>query len=72
MLVEIQGKHVGEMNPDQLRETSMDPKTRTLKQITIEDVKQAEKALEILMGSEVEQRREFINANAFSVDLSNL
>lgn len=72
MLVEIQGKHVGEMNPEQLREAAMDPKTRTLKRITIDDAEAAEEALNILMGSEVDKRREFIDANAFSVDLTSI
>jgi len=65
-------KGLGEMNPEQLREAAMDPKTRTLKRITIDDAEAAEEALNILMGSEVDKRREFIDANAFSVDLTSI
>lgn len=56
-------KGLGEMNFDQLSETTMDPKTRTLIRVTIEDEAVAEKNVSILMGKEVEPRREWIEQN---------
>lgn len=56
-------KGLGEMNFDQLRETTMDPKTRTLIRVTIEDEAVAEKNVSILMGKDVEPRREWIEQN---------
>jgi DNA gyrase subunit B len=57
-------KGLGEMNPSQLAETTMDPEQRVLKRVNIEDVEQAEKTFEMLMGKKVPPRRRFIQANA--------
>ena len=62
-------KGLGEMNPDQLWETTMNPENRALKQVHIEDGEEAEKTFEMLMGSEVPPRRRFIQRYAKKANL---
>jgi len=57
-------KGLGEMNPEQLRDTTMDPRSRVLKKVHIEDAEEAEKVFEMLMGNEVPPRRRFIQSHA--------
>jgi DNA gyrase subunit B len=68
--IEVQRfKGLGEMNYNQLKTTTMDPQTRTLKQINIKDVEEAQKAIFTCMGAKASKRRDFIEANAGRVNI---
>jgi len=60
-------KGLGEMNPSQLWETTMNPETRVLKQVSVEDAEETDKMFDILMGESVEPRKNFIQAHATTV-----
>ncbi|MCM3513952.1 MULTISPECIES: type IIA DNA topoisomerase subunit B [Nocardioides] len=65
-------KGLGEMDADQLAETTMDPRHRTLRRITVDDADVASQVFELLMGSEVAPRKEFIVQGAYDVDVEAL
>ena len=65
-------KGLGEMDADQLAETTMDPRHRTLRRITVDDAESATKVFELLMGSDVAPRKEFIVQGAYEVDVETL
>jgi DNA gyrase subunit B len=62
-------KHVGEMDPPEMEETVMNPNTRTLKQITMDDVEEVAKTFMSLMGESVTPRKSFIEKNAWRANI---
>jgi DNA gyrase subunit B len=65
-------KGLGEMDADQLAETTLDPRHRVLRRVRIEDAEEAAKVFELLMGSEVAPRRAFITAGATELDVERI
>ena len=61
-------KGLGEMNPSELWETTLDPANRVLKQVTVRDAKEADQIFEILMGNEVAPRKKWIQTHAKAVE----
>ena len=62
-------KHVGEMDPDEMAETVMNPNSRTLKQITMEDATEVARTFMSLMGESVGPRKTFIEENAWRANI---
>lgn len=62
-------KGLGEMNPEELKETTMDPANRVLKQVTVDDAREADRVFDILMGTDVPSRKAFIQSNARAANL---
>jgi DNA gyrase subunit B len=65
-------KGLGEMDADQLAETTMDPRHRTLRKLTVDDADEAAKVFELLMGSDVAPRKEFLVQGAYEIDAATL
>ena len=65
-------KGLGEMDADQLAETTMDPRHRTLRRINIGDLESSEQVFDLLMGNEVAPRKEFITSSAATLDRSRI
>jgi DNA gyrase subunit B len=65
-------KGLGEMDANQLAETTMDPRHRTLRRITVDDAEDAAEVFELLMGSDVAPRKEFLVQGAYDVDVEAL
>ena len=65
-------KGLGEMDADQLAETTMDPRRRTLRRLTVDDAEGAAAVFELLMGSDVAPRKEFLVQGAYEIDADAL
>jgi DNA gyrase subunit B len=65
-------KGLGEMDADQLAETTMDPRRRTLRRLTVDELEVAAEVFELLMGSDVAPRKEFLVQGAYEVDMETI